>query len=370
MGLRSSALEDMDLSRALGSLDKCPVLVTGHTGFKGGWLSALLTRAGALVSGYALPPTTSPSLYEATRPFQLAHECLSDIRDRAQLRTFLAIAQPRMIFHLAAQPLVRDSYTQPIETFDTNVMGTLSLLDAARQTPSVEAIVVVTSDKCYEPSDRHTGHIESDPLGGHDPYSASKACQDIATQSWRRSYPSGPLIATARAGNVIGGGDWAHDRLIPDMYRALESGEPLQVRNPSAVRPWQHVLDALSGYISLGAHLLAGERAFADAWNFGPAESELETVSWICDELSAQWGTTWHSPTTAGNEPHENPSLRLNSSKAMQMMNWQPRWSTQEALKQTGRWYAQFRAGTPATTLIQEQIEQYLDATEPSPFPA
>ena len=256
------------------------VLVTGHTGFKGSWLSLWLHSLGARVTGYALPPPTTPSLFEAAGMAALIDHVEGDIRDLGALRGTIESAQPEVIFHLAAQPLVRLSYEQPVETYATNVMGTVHLLEAARQVPGIKAVICITSDKCYENREWVWPYRESDPMGGHDPYSSSKGCAELVVSAYRSSYLSsdGPALASVRAGNVIGGGDWAVDRLVPDLVRAFEAGTSPLIRSPDAVRPWQHVLEALGGYLLLGERLLAGERDLAQAWNFGPSDEDARTV--------------------------------------------------------------------------------------------
>lgn len=335
------------------------VLVTGHSGFKGGWLSLWLNRLGAHVTGVALPPETEPSLFEAANIAQVVDHRIVDIRDAPALAALVAETAPEIIFHLAAQALVRRGYRQPLETLSANVMGTANILEAARASGSVRAIVVVTTDKCYENSGALWGFRESDRLGGHDPYSVSKACAELVAAAWRDAYwrSEGPLLATARAGNVIGGGDWSEDRLIPDLIRAAAQGDAAMIRYPGAVRPWQHVLEPLAGYLQLGARLLAGERRFADAWNFGPQLHDMQPVSAVCDALCTAVGGRWQR------EPDEHPpeaaSLRLDSSKAMLSLGWRPRWALRQTLAFVAAWYAEFAKGSDARELTLCEVERY-----------
>lgn len=341
------------------------VLVTGHTGFKGSWLVVWLTRLGARVAGIGLAPDTEPSLFETARVAPLMNSHLADIRDPDATTSTVASEQPEIIFHLAAQPLVRHGLRDPLATFATNVMGTAHVLEAARRCATVRAVIVVTSDKCYENHPSPRGYRESDRLGGHDPYSASKACTEIVAQAWRSSYwstPDAPLLATARAGNVIGGGDWAEDRLVPDLVRAARAGRPAPIRNPGAVRPWQHVLEPLGGYLLLGAYLLAGGRRFASAWNFGPALEDMQPVSALCDALAPTLGVRWETDT--GDHPTEATILRLDNTRACLELGWRPRWALGRAIEQTGEWYARHAAGADARTLMLEQIEAYSATAE------
>lgn len=342
------------------------VFVTGHTGFKGGWLSFWIARMKAEVGGFSLPPPTHPSFFEAVElhTFLAAHT-EGDIRDLDALRTALTRFAPEVVFHLAAQPLVRRSYREPVETYATNVMGTLHLLEAVRSCPSVKAVVVITTDKCYENREWLWPYRENDALGGFDPYSSSKACTEILTAAWRHSFleKAGVAVATARAGNVIGGGDWAEDRLIPDFFRAVDSGRPLVVRSPGAVRPWQHVLEPLSGYLALAEKLYHEGSAFAEAWNFGPDESDAQPVVWIVETLCAETpGASWMQDDRE--QPHEAGTLRLDSSKARKRLGWRPRWSLHQALKATLSWHQAWQSGTDMAAFTIGQIQEYL-ATEP-----
>jgi len=315
------------------------VLVTGHTGFKGSWLALWLNELGANVIGVALPPEAQPNHWELlqlpTDDYRL------DIRDADGLQRIFRETQPEIVFHLAAQPLVRRSYRDPLETWSVNVMGTANVLEACWHQPSVRAIVAITTDKCYENCEWPWGYRENDRLGGHDPYSASKAGAELVAASYRNAFyneRSTPLLATARAGNVIGGGDWSEDRLIPDLVRALEKNQSLEIRSPQATRPWQHVLESLSGYLALGQKLLLGERSFAGAWNFGPEPDGNRTVSEVLGKLNQEWETMrWH--VTEKSQPHEATLLYLDSAKARSQLCWQPVWNIDAALANTAAWY-------------------------------
>jgi len=341
--------------------------LTGHTGFKGGWLALWLTHLGAEVRGYALDPVTSPSLIEAASIASCVEDLRGDLRDAARLERAITEYQPEVVFHLAAQPLVRTSYVDPIGTYETNVIGTARLLDAVRRTSSVRAVVSVTTDKCYENKEWHWGYRETDPLGGYDPYSSSKACAEIVSAAYRQSYF--PLkewdnhhvaLATARAGNVIGGGDWSPDRLIPDLVRGFLSGEAVLIRRPAAVRPWQHVLEPLAGYIRLAEHLLGLEAPrFATAYNFGPNDDDARTVAWIADHLAATWsnGASWVPDADAG--VHEAGFLKLDSSRAKAELAWRPRLRLADALDWTLDWFRAHAAGEDMQRFTLGQIEAY-----------
>lgn len=315
------------------------VLLTGHTGFKGSWLALWLEGLGAVVTGAALPPSTTPNHWSLLQIN--AEDRRLDIRDNAALAATIAEFAPEIVFHLAAQPLVRRSYREPLETWSTNVMGTANLLEACRQTSSIRAVVVVTTDKCYENMEWPWGYRENDRLGGHDPYSASKAAVELVAASYRNAFfssPHAPLLATARAGNVIGGGDWSEDRLIPDLVRAGRNQQSLEIRSPNATRPWQHVLESLSGYLMLGQHLFEGKKEFAQAWNFGPESEGNRTVSEVLGHLANYWPQMrWH--VTAQSQPHEANLLYLDSAKAHTLLKWQPVWALEEALGATAAWY-------------------------------
>lgn len=342
------------------------VLLTGHTGFKGGWLSLWLQALGAEVSGVALAPDTQPSLFDVARVGAGMTSTIGDIRDLRVVRTAMQESGPDVVFHLAAQPLVRESYRTPVETFAANVMGTAHVLEAARECPSLQAVIVVTSDKCYENREWPWGYRESDALGGSDPYSASKGCAEIVAASYRRSFFGGAqplrhpaLVATARAGNVIGGGDWAEDRIVPDMVRAARSGGAVRIRNPNAVRPWQHVLEPLHGYLVLGERLLDGEARFADAWNFGPFEADALPVGELAEMVCSSWPGLVAPQVDDGAHPHEAHYLRLDWSKARDDLGWAPRWRIDEAVSRTTSWYRRYLEGADARALVLEQIEDY-----------
>ena len=349
MARRPRAVEGLAVSVSFADAFRGrPVLVTGHTGFKGSWLSLWLTRLGARVSGYALPPPTRPSLFEAGGVrSRLADHREADIRDRPALRAALAAAAPDVVFHLAAQPIVRRSYAAPLETFDVNVMGTAALLDAVRELGLRCAVVVVTSDKCYENREPSRPRRESDRLGGDDPYSASKAAAEIVVESYRRSFfPPGDAarhgvrLATARAGNVVGGGDWAEDRIVPDCVRALGDARPVAVRNSGSRRPWQHVLEPLAGYLTLADALLGPEAPrFAEAWNFGPRPDDEATVREVVEAFLGEWGDgTWAERPEPG-APAEAARLRLSIDAAVERLGWSPRWALDETVRRTARWY-------------------------------
>ena len=329
------------------------VFVTGHTGFKGSWLALWLQRLGARVTGYALAPPTDPSLFVAgdVRELLAAHH-EADIRDGAQLNRALQEADPDVVFHLAAQSLVLTSYDRPRETFEVNVIGTAGLLEAVRARAKPCAVVIVSSDKCYENRDQVRGYREIDPLGGHDPYGASKAAAEIVVAAYRRSFfavdriaQHGVKLASARSGNVFGGGDWGKDRIVTDIVRHLAAGRPVPVRSPRAVRPWQHVLQALSGYLLLAARMLrSDDPAWCDAWNFGPIPGEEVPVAQLVEWFLAQWeGGTWEDLSDR-RHPHEAHTLRLSIDKALGQLGWRPAWGLQEAVRRTARWYRQFYA--------------------------
>ena len=327
------------------------VFVTGHTGFKGAWLSMWLHTLGARVTGYALAPPTDPSLYDLCRVDRLVHSVIADVRDADRLAAAVAGARPEIVSHLAAQPIVRESYRNPVETYAINVLGTAHLLQAVRSCGDVKAFVNVTSDKCYENREWVWGYRESEPLGGYDPYSSSKACSELVAAAYRASFfdpanPSGHKagIASARAGNVIGGGDFAIDRLLPDCIRAILKGEPIRLRNPEATRPWQHVLEPLSGYLLLARKLHGDARSFAGAWNFGPDDSDVRPVSWVVDRFCRLWGSGASRVQDEGRHPHEARILKLDCSKAIAELGWRPRWSIDKALELVADWTKAFAA--------------------------
>lgn len=337
------------------------VFLTGHTGFKGSWLALWLQSLGAEVHGYALEPTTEPNLFTIAHVGDgMASSVIADIRDGAMLAASLQAARPEIILHLAAQALVRYSYVQPVETYAINVMGTVNLLEAVRSAPDVRAVVNVTSDKCYENREWVWGYREQEPMGGHDPYSSSKGCAELVTTAYRRSFfnQAGIALASARAGNVIGGGDWAADRLIPDFLRAADAGEILKIRSPKAIRPWQHVLEPLCGYLMLAERLyLEGEKV-AESWNFGPADEDAYPVSWIVERLAKQRNDVkWECDNVP--QPHEAHYLKLDSSKARTQLGWRPRWQLDTALTKTLEWHAGWRRGKDMRALALAQIADY-----------
>jgi CDP-glucose 4,6-dehydratase len=335
------------------------VFLTGHTGFKGGWLALWLKRLGANVYGYALAPPTEPNFFTVAQVAgDLAGESRADVRDELALRAALAAAEPEIVLHLAAQPLVRYSYAQPVETYAVNVLGTVHLLEAARRCRSVRAIVNVTTDKCYENHEWVWGYRESEPLGGTDPYSSSKACAELVCAAYRESFlkQNAIALATARAGNVIGGGDWSADRLLPDFLRAADSGAVLSVRHPDATRPWQHVLDPLRGYLALAERLHQQGQRFAGAWNFGPHLDDSLPVRQLLDAAAALLpGTAWQCAD--GTFPREAHTLKLDSSKARAELGWAPRWRLRSALEQTVRWHQSWRSGQDMHAFSLAQID-------------
>ncbi|MWC30907.1 CDP-glucose 4,6-dehydratase [Paenibacillus sp. MMS18-CY102] len=339
------------------------VFLTGHTGFKGSWLSLWLHNMGATITGYALPAPTKPSLFElANLTDILESSIIGDIADLELLRQSIKQVSPDIIIHMAAQPLVRKSYEDPVETYRTNVMGTVNIMEAARSCSSVRVILNVTTDKCYENQEWQWGYRENEPLGGYDPYSSSKACSELITSAYRRSFLNRTEIkvATARAGNVIGGGDWAADRLLPDMIRALTSKEQIQIRNPDAVRPWQHVLEPLSGYLILCQQLFLKGDAYAQSFNFGPQESDAKPVEWIVKKMFNMW--PFEHPgyhITKQDLKHEASMLKLDCSKAMHELGWMPRWPLEIALKATLRWVVEYSNGRNIRELCEQQIKEY-----------
>lgn len=343
------------------------VFVTGHTGFKGSWLCLLLEQLGARVSGFALPPPSDPSLFDAARIDASVDSVIADIRDYEAVLAAMRSAKPDVVFHLAAQPLVRYSYDHPIETYATNVMGTVHVLEAVRTLGSVRAVVAVTSDKCYENREWVFPYRETDPMGGHDPYSSSKGCSELVAAAYRASYfpparlaEHGTALASVRAGNVIGGGDWALDRLIPDLVRAFEAGEAPVIRSPGSVRPWQHVLEALVGYVDIAERLLAGQARFADAWNFGPADEDAQPVAWIVDRMAKAWGVESGWRDWQGEIPHEAGLLKLDCSKARAELGWRPTLTLHQAIDAIVAWHKAVGAGADAREVSLGQIRDYL----------
>ena len=367
MERRKCALEDMELTsvpRFVEALRGRRVFVTGHTGFKGSWMVQLLSALGCEIFGYALSPATDPNLFElSSSKALLVTSTIGDVRDAYRLSAAIRDAKPDLVIHMAAQALVRRGYAQPMATWDTNVMGTVNLLEGLRASHDVRGVVVVTSDKCYENHNWEWGYRESDGLGGHDPYSASKAAAELVTQSYRRSFfaNGGPLVASARAGNVVGGGDWSEDRLFADAARAVAAGTMMRIRSPSARRPWQHVLDCLSGYLCLASALLDGEASAATAFNFGPANNDNISVSEMLARLQRYWPELSWGVQADQSLLHEAALLYLDSSKARQQLGWVPRWSVDTALEKTAHWYRTIQ-GSPgqAPSLTVRQIEEYL----------
>ena len=337
------------------------VMVTGHTGFKGSWLSLWLQSMGAHVVGYALAPPTQPSLFEVAQVERGMTSIIADVRDLSKLQSVFRECMPEIVIHMAAQPLVRYSYQNPIETYSTNVMGTVHVFEAVRNTPSVKAVVNVTTDKCYENKEWLWGYREDEPMGGFDPYSNSKGCSELITSAYRRSFfqEQGIALASARAGNVIGGGDWAADRLVPDILRAFERQEPVIIRNPNATRPWQHVLEPLSGYLMLAERLYTDGQSSAEAWNFGPHDDDARPVQWIVESLVTSWGSGASWQQDGGTHPHEAHYLKLDISKAKARLGWKPRWNLSQALSHIVEWHQKWLAGTDMKTASLEQINQY-----------
>ena len=323
------------------------VFLTGHTGFKGSWLSLWLQALGAEVHGYALAPVTEPALFHVAGVAAGMQSTLGDVRDYPALLGALHAARPEIVLHLAAQPLVPLSYAAPVDTFAINALGTAHLLEACRAVPGIRAVVVISSDKCYENREWPWGYRETDPLGGHDPYSASKGCTELIVASYRRSFldAAGIALASARAGNVIGGGDWTPSRLVPDVLAAFSAGQPVNLRNPHAIRPWQHVLEPLSGYLRLAEQLVARGAACAEGWNFGPADDDARSVAWIVERLAAGWGPD--ARRTAADTPavHEAHTLRLDCGKARALLGWRPRWTAAEAVRRSLAWHRAWRGG-------------------------
>ncbi len=363
MGVGPRPLADVDVSGTLdpGFWSGRRVLVTGHTGFKGSWLSLWLTRLGATVTGLSNAVLTDPSLFSVARVGDELEDLRVDIRDFQALAPALKAARPEVVVHMAAQSLVRQSFVEPRETYETNVMGTVNLLEAVRLAGGVRVVVNVTSDKCYENREWEWGYREHEPMGGHDPYSSSKGAAELVTGAFRRSFfsdPDGTRLASARAGNVIGGGDWATDRLVPDIMRGALAGEPIRVRNPDSIRPWQHVLNPLSGYLVL-AEALWGSQEYAGGWNFGPREEDARPVGWIVDRISRRWPGELAWVIDQGPHPHEARYLKLDSSKAHAHLGWRAGWGLEEGLDAVVAWYGALGAGEDMRTFTVRQIEAF-----------
>lgn len=339
------------------------VLVTGHTGFKGGWLIAWLRLLGAEIAGLALPPSTNPNLHDLAQIGQGVASYMVDIRDAAAVKAAFEEFKPEIVFHMAAQAVVRASYHDPVGTYATNVMGTVHVLEAVRDS-GARVLVNVTSDKCYDNKEWVWSYRESDPLGGKDPYSNSKACAELVTSAYRSSFFSGAHrmgLASARAGNVIGGGDWAQDRLIPDVIAAIRKCQPVLIRNPEAVRPWQHVLEPLSGYLLLAEHLWEDPAAFSSEWNFGPDSRSVRSVRWLVDRLSALWGVPPQQMPQPGEHPQEAQLLSLDSAKARAQLGWTPRWDLDRAASAVVEWYKAFERGSDIRSVMTDQIHAFVD---------
>ena len=347
------------------------VFITGHTGFKGGWLSLWLNDIGANVTGFALPPATKPSFFDICSVDSSAKSIIGDVRDYTGLKKCIQDESPDILFHMAAQALVLDSYKDPIETYETNLMGTVNILNSIRECPSVKALVNITSDKCYENIEKLSGYIEEDRMGGFDPYSSSKGCSELITAAYRASFfnpkeylEHGVGIATARSGNVIGGGDWSKNRLIPDLYKAILSNTAITIRNPYATRPWQHVLEPLSGYLNLAEKLFVNGSDFSESWNFGPNFNDVQTVHDVATKFVTQWGSdTSINIESKISRPHEANLLTLDCSKAIERLKWSPQVNSEETIKMTCDWHKFFNKGeTDMRSFSLDQIRYYESA--------
>ncbi len=355
-----SALENLVIEQSFWQDRR--VFLTGHTGFKGTWLSIWLKHLGAKVTGYALKAPTEPAFFEDCKvDTALQQSIVGDIRHLETLTAAMQQAKPEIVIHMAAQSLVRESYTDPVSTYATNVMGTVNVLEAVRNTPSVKAILNITTDKCYENNEWPWGYRENDAIGGHDPYSNSKGCAELVSSAYRNSFfkAAGIGLATARAGNVIGGGDWANDRIVPDAIRAFVGEQPLMVRNPMATRPWQHVLEPLCGYIMLCQQLVNAPEQFAQGWNFGPGEQCVQPVSKLADIMVENWGGEAGWRLHDGAHPHEAQSLKLDCSKAQLKLKWHPVWALERTINETVQWYQAWNTGEDMYTFSLQQIKTY-----------
>ncbi|WP_375585609.1 CDP-glucose 4,6-dehydratase [Cyclobacterium xiamenense] len=364
MAVRECAVENMGVMRRVNTdfWKNKKVFITGHTGFKGSWMALWLQEMGAHVKGYSLAPPTVPSLFTAAGVGENMISETGDIRNLEQLTKSMRQFEPEIVIHLAAQPLVRLSYESPIDTYDVNVLGTAKVLEAARTCLYLKALVIVTTDKCYENNEWAWGYRENEKMGGFDPYSSSKGCAELIASAYRRSYfsePGGASVATARAGNVIGGGDWAKDRLMPDILSAFEKNRPVVIRNPMATRPWQHVLEPLSGYLILAEDLYVRGSEVAEAWNFGPDDDDCKPVSWVLDQMIRFWGdgASWCYDDEPN--PHEAVLLKLDCSKAKHYLQWEPRWHVDEALRRTVSWYKVFMRKGNVRKCTFDEIHEY-----------
>ena len=342
------------------------MLVTGHTGFKGGWLAVWLESLGAKVAGYSLPAPTEPSFFDVAGVGKSVATTIGDIRDLQSLRKCMQAVEPEVVIHLAAQALVRPSYEDPVGTYATNVMGTVNLLEATRQISSVRSVVIVTSDKCYENREREQGYREDEAMGGYDPYSNSKGCAELVTSAYTNSFFNPAdytrhkvAVASGRAGNVIGGGDWAKDRLVPDMIRAIVAGQPVRIRNPNATRPWQHVLEPVGAYLLLAQRLFEEGPKFAGGWNFGPLEEDTRNVRDVVTQLTRQWGSEARWEADAGDHPHEARLLKLDCARAHALLDWHPVLRVEQAIGWATDWYKAWRGGQDMRTLSLQQISTY-----------
>lgn len=368
MANRPCAVEGLGVNPAFWAGRR--VLLTGHTGFKGSWMALWLQSLGAQVTGFALAPPTRPNLFDMASVGHGMTSVLGDIRDLAALQAVLAQHQPEIVIHMAAQALVRHSYQNPVETYASNVMGTVHLLEAVRNTPGVKAVVNITTDKCYENREWAWGYRENEPMGGYDPYSNSKGCAELVTAAYRSSFfnpktyaQHGMAVASVRAGNVIGGGDWAEDRLLPDILAAFEAGRPARIRNPHAIRPWQHVLEPLRGYLSLAERLHEQGPAFGEGWNFGPLDEDAKPVDWIVRQMASLWGQGADWSVDEGAHPHEAHYLKLDISKARSQLQWHPALRLPQALQLIIEWAQQRRAGADMRTVTLAQIAHYQQLT-------
>lgn len=370
MEFATGAVEIMDVGKmnSIEFWNKRKVFLTGHTGFKGAWLCLWLHSLGAEVTGYALNPPTKPSLFAVCNIDSLITSCIGDIRDREKLIVAMKKAKPEIVIHMAAQPLVCESYKNPIDTYEINVMGTVNLFEAVRQCKNVKAVINVTTDKCYENKEWIWGYRENDPLGGYDPYSSSKACSELVTAAYCSSYFNplnyihhGVAIASARAGNVIGGGDWAADRLVPDCIKALVQKMPIEIRNPYSIRPWQHVLEPLYGYLLLAQKLYESGPQYGEGWNFGSDECDAKSVEWIIQNLCEMWDKNARYEIDSKDYPHEANYLKLDCSKAKVKLGWQPRWNLEHALKKVVEWVQAYQNKEDMNYICLKQIHEYMN---------